>query len=132
VGELWAGVDDPRERVRAAVRAQYDRLFAALASVGVPVFLTPGNVDVPDLWPDTVPGVTVLVGGIPLPAGTTPRAGVFPAYMRRREDFDAAVEGLGPGRSGRGPVQPRRRIGRTECVNVGHFQRMETPAVLRW
>lgn len=30
------------------------------------------------------------------------------------------------------PLAPRMRLGRTECVNVGHFQRTETPYVLRW
>lgn len=30
------------------------------------------------------------------------------------------------------PLAPRMRIGRTECVNVGHFQRTETPYVLCW
>ena len=30
------------------------------------------------------------------------------------------------------PLASRVRIGRTECVNVGHFQRTETPYVLRW
>lgn len=30
------------------------------------------------------------------------------------------------------PLSRRVRIGRTECVNVGHFQRTGTPHVLRW
>lgn len=30
------------------------------------------------------------------------------------------------------PLAPRVRVGRTECVNVGHFQRTERPYVLRW
>ena len=30
------------------------------------------------------------------------------------------------------PLARRTRVGRTECVNVGHFQRSETPYVLRW
>ncbi|MBB4676688.1 metallophosphoesterase family protein [Crossiella cryophila] len=30
------------------------------------------------------------------------------------------------------PLARRSRIGRTECVNVGHFQRRELPYVLRW
>lgn len=30
------------------------------------------------------------------------------------------------------PLARRMRVGRTECVNVGHFQRTETPYVLRW
>lgn len=30
------------------------------------------------------------------------------------------------------PLQQRTRIGRTECVNVGHFRMTETPYVLEW
>lgn len=30
------------------------------------------------------------------------------------------------------PLERRTRIGRTECVNVGHFRRTGTPYVLRW
>lgn len=30
------------------------------------------------------------------------------------------------------PLARRMRVGRTECVNVGHFQRTGTPYVLRW
>jgi Icc-related predicted phosphoesterase len=30
------------------------------------------------------------------------------------------------------PLAPRMRVGFTECVNVGHFQRTERPYVLRW
>lgn len=30
------------------------------------------------------------------------------------------------------PLAPRRRVGRTECVNVGHFRQTATPYVLRW
>jgi Icc-related predicted phosphoesterase len=30
------------------------------------------------------------------------------------------------------PLAPRMRVGYTECVNVGHFQRTERPYVLRW
>jgi Icc-related predicted phosphoesterase len=30
------------------------------------------------------------------------------------------------------PLAPRMRVDRTECVNVGHFQRTERPYVLRW
>ncbi|WP_145742317.1 metallophosphoesterase family protein [Saccharopolyspora dendranthemae] len=30
------------------------------------------------------------------------------------------------------PLSQRMRIGRTECVNVGHFKRTEQPYVLRW
>ena len=30
------------------------------------------------------------------------------------------------------PLQPRIRIGRTECINVGHFRKSGVPFVLRW
>ena len=30
------------------------------------------------------------------------------------------------------PLARRVRVGRTECVNVGHFQRTGAPYVLRW
>jgi Icc-related predicted phosphoesterase len=30
------------------------------------------------------------------------------------------------------PLAQRMRIGRTECVNVGHFRRSGEPFVLRW
>ncbi|MBV9919407.1 MAG: metallophosphoesterase family protein [Pseudonocardia sp.] len=30
------------------------------------------------------------------------------------------------------PLAPRCRVGRTECVNVGHFRQTVTPYVLRW
>jgi Icc-related predicted phosphoesterase len=30
------------------------------------------------------------------------------------------------------PLAPRVRVGRTECVNVGHFRATGTPYVLRW
>ena len=30
------------------------------------------------------------------------------------------------------PLAPRCRVGRTECVNVGHFRQTAAPYVLRW
>jgi Icc-related predicted phosphoesterase len=30
------------------------------------------------------------------------------------------------------PLAARMRVGRTECVNVGHFQRAERPYILRF
>jgi Icc-related predicted phosphoesterase len=30
------------------------------------------------------------------------------------------------------PLAPRVRVGRTECINVGHFQRTGSPHELRW
>ncbi|MDL5156850.1 metallophosphoesterase family protein [Actinomycetospora termitidis] len=109
---LWADVDDPRGRVDEAVRKQYGRMFAALGAVEVPVWLMPGNVDVPAMWPEflgayphvvPVDGDVVeigdsrvgFVGGVPLPPGVEPRAGVFRSYMRGADEFTAAVEALG-------------------------------------
>lgn len=38
----------------------------------------------------------------------------------------------GNGETLRQPLAPRVRLGRTECVNVGHFQRTAVPNVLQW
>lgn len=107
---LWAGLPNPRGTLEQAVREQYRRLFAALP---VPCFLTPGNVDLPHLWPEfLVDGVRMLdgavadigglrfgfVGGLPLPPGIAPaRGGVWRPYVRPRVEFDracAAVRGV--------------------------------------
>jgi Icc-related predicted phosphoesterase len=46
---LWAGLDgDPHERIMAAAHRQYAELFAALPE---PAYLTYGNVDLPQMWP---------------------------------------------------------------------------------
>ncbi|MEJ2870825.1 metallophosphoesterase [Actinomycetospora sp. OC33-EN08] len=109
---LWADVDDPRARVDEAVRHQYRRMFAALGAVEVPVWLMPGNVDVPAMWPEfladlphvrAVDGEVVrigdsrvgFVGGVPLPPGVEARAGAFRSYMREAGEYTAAVERLG-------------------------------------
>ncbi|WP_285591834.1 metallophosphoesterase [Actinomycetospora sp. NBRC 106378] len=108
---LWADVEDPRATVDAAVHRQYGRMFAALGAVEVPVWLMPGNVDVPAMWPEFLaryPNIRAVddevveigdtrvgfVGGVPLPAGVEPRAGAFRSYMRGAADFAAAVEVL--------------------------------------
>lgn len=110
---LWADVEDPRSRVDEAVHRQYGRMFAALGAAEVPVWLMPGNVDVPAMWPEflaayphvrAVDGEIVeigdtrvgFVGGVPLPPGVEPRAGAFRSYMRAAGEFTAAVEALGP------------------------------------
>jgi Icc-related predicted phosphoesterase len=190
---LWADVDDPAGQVEAAVRRRYEQMFAVLGSFDVPVWLIPGNVDVPALWPEflakhpqlqAVDGEVVeigdrrvgFVGGVPLPTGVEPRARVFRSYMRGAEEYAAAVEALGPVdvlcshappavaelaydvvartheltspallehvRTHRprlalfghvhAPLTTRMRLGRTECVNVGHFRRRGTAAVARW
>ncbi len=105
---LWGSLgDDPSTFVEEAVREQYTRLFAALPA---PTYATPGNVDVPDLWPEFAgDGVHVLdgevaeigglrfgfVGGALLPPGIAPRrAGVFRPYLRTEDDFAAGVARL--------------------------------------
>ncbi len=88
-------------------------MFAVLGALDVPVWLIPGNVDVPAMWPEflakypqirSVDGQVVelggarvgFVGGVPLPPGLDPRAGVFRAYMREAGEYTAAVGALGP------------------------------------
>jgi Icc-related predicted phosphoesterase len=77
----------------------------------VPTFATPGNVDVPDLWPDyagehvrILDGETVelgglrfgFVGGALLPPGAVRRrGGVFHPYLRTEEELAADVAKLG-------------------------------------
>jgi Icc-related predicted phosphoesterase len=46
---LWQGLDgDPHEHILAAAHRQYAELFAALPE---PAYLTYGNVDLPQMWP---------------------------------------------------------------------------------
>lgn len=106
--ELWAELADPVATVEDAVREQYAELFAAMTA---PTYATPGNVDLPALWPEfTGDGVRVLdgaateigglrfgfVGGAVLPPGVLPRPGQpFRAYLRTPEEFGVAVAGLG-------------------------------------
>ncbi len=80
----WARFTDPAAAVAEAVAAQYAEIFRVLGGLGVPVWAIPGNVDVPDAWPDT-DGVTRadgrvveiggrrfgFLGGVPLPPGST-------------------------------------------------------------
>jgi Icc-related predicted phosphoesterase len=105
--ELWSGLADAADVVEEAVRAQYKTLFAAMT---VPTYATPGNVDMPALWPEfTGDGIQVFdgdttvigglrfgfVGGAVLPAGIPPRrTGPFVPYLRTPEDFDAGVARL--------------------------------------
>jgi Icc-related predicted phosphoesterase len=189
VRELWAGVPDSREAVRDAVVEQYERLFAVLP---VPTYATPGNVDLPELWPrfaragvHVLDGQTTEIGGLRcgfvggglLPDGIAPRrTTAFRSYLRSPQQYAAAVAALGrvdvlcshippavpelvydvqarrpeigseellavirrdrPRIALFGhvhqPLARRARVGRTECVNVGHFQRTGIPHVLRW
>jgi Icc-related predicted phosphoesterase len=106
---LWASLDNAADVVEAAIREQYSKLFGAMSA---PTYAIPGNVDVPDLWPEyagdgvhLLDGRTVeldglrfgFVGGALRAPGSTPRrTGVWVPYLRTQEDFDASVESLGP------------------------------------
>ncbi|GAB3463991.1 metallophosphoesterase family protein [Actinophytocola sediminis] len=104
---LWTGIADPAAVVEEAVRDQYRRLFEVLPA---PAYATPGNVDVPALWPEfageglrIVDGEVVELGGLrfgfvggALLAPNTPpyRGGVFRSYLRTPEDFAIGVAAL--------------------------------------
>ncbi|MPZ67077.1 MAG: metallophosphoesterase [Pseudonocardiaceae bacterium] len=187
--QMWDDLDDPAAVVIDAVREQYRRIFAVLPD---PTYAVPGNVDLPQLWPEFAhDGVRVLdgeatdigglrfgfVGGALLPDGVSPRrADPWMSYLRTSQDYATAVGGLPevdvlcshvppavpelvydvvarnpeigsealldvirrnqPWAALFGhvhhPLAPRVRLGRTECVNVGHFQRIAVPYMLRW
>lgn len=102
--QLWASLANAPEAVEEAIRAQYEKLFAALTA---PTYATPGNVDVPALWPDYArPGVRVLDGqvtdigglrfgfvggGLLAPGAVLRRTGVWVPYLRTEADFAAAA-----------------------------------------
>lgn len=188
--DAWSRFDDPRSMVREAVAEHYARTFDVLGALDVPVWVIPGNVDMPGLWPETdgvsVPDGTVdvldglrigFVGGVPLPPGVPPRhSGPWQPHFVTDERFGAAVSALGPvdvlcshappavpelaydvvarRREGAStalrdriaadrpshalyghvhqPLAARARVGRTECVNVGHFRKTEQAYVLCW
>lgn len=106
---MWEPFADPAAVVAEAVREQYAELFGVLS---VPTWAIPGNVDMPELWPefagpglcladgraDTIGGLRFgFVGSIPLPPGMEPRTGgPWHPHLRRHEDYVASVEALGP------------------------------------
>ncbi|MEV0201390.1 metallophosphoesterase [Nonomuraea sp. NPDC050691] len=179
---LWATLDgDPREHIERQVRAQYERLFAAMP---VPAYLTYGNVDLPRLWADytrdghrVLDGESVEIGGLRFGfVGGGLRTEYRTPYEISDEEYAAKVEAVGEvdvlcchippavpellydvvaRRFERGseatlelirrtqpryalfghvhqPLHRRTRIGRTECVNVGHFRGRGVPFVLEW
>ncbi|HEY2205793.1 MAG TPA: metallophosphoesterase [Pseudonocardia sp.] len=191
---LWSGLPDPRSTLENAVRDQYRAMFGVIAN-GPPCYLTPGNVDLPHLWPEFLTdGMRMLdgevlelgglrfgfVGGLPLPASEVAhvptRRGPWRPYVRPGGEYDAACAGLdrvdvlcshvppsvpeltydvvsrraevgsrallevirrdAPRAALFGhvhqPMSARARVGRTECVNVGHFRHTERPYVLSW
>lgn len=189
VRDAWARLPDAAAVVEAAVRAQYERMFAALSA---PTWAIPGNVDLPRVWPEFArPGLSLpdgqvvalgglrfgFAGGVPLPPGRQPhRGGPFAPHVLTAEDHAALVGALAPVdvlcshappavpelaydvlsrraelagpallariRTDRPraalfghvhqPLSARVRLGRTECVNVGHFRNTGWPYVLRW
>jgi Icc-related predicted phosphoesterase len=104
---LWTELADPQATLEGAVREQYEQLFAAMAT---PCYLTPGNVDLPHLWPEFLTaGMHMLdgevteigglrfgfVGGLPLPPEINPaRHGAWRPYVRPAAEYDAACAGL--------------------------------------
>lgn len=189
VRQLWDGLDDPAAVIIDAVREQYRQLFAVLPDA---TYAVPGNVDLPQLWPEFAHGgVQVLdgdvtdigglrfgfVGGGLLPSGAcSRRTGPWMSYLRTPQDYATAVGKLPrvdvlcshvppavpelvydiaarnpeigsdalldvirseqPRAALFGhvhqPLAARVRLGRTECVNVGHFRRTGVPYVLQW
>lgn len=106
---LWASLPNPAQVVEEAVREQYSELFSAMTA---PTYATAGNVDAPQLWPEFAGhGIHLLdgetadigglrfgfVGGALLPPGATLRRNApWVPYLRPEEEFDAALEALGP------------------------------------
>ena len=178
---LWAGLDDPRGTMEREIRSQYAELFAVLPD---PSYLTYGNVDVPQLWPDHLPphaqvldGETTKIGdrvwgfvggGLKTPMNT-PYEIDDDAYAEKVQQvgavdvlachippdvpellYDVEARRFERGSSAvldairdtqpelvvfghvHQPLQQRLRIGRTECVNVGHFAGRGTPYVVEY
>jgi Icc-related predicted phosphoesterase len=104
---LWDELDDPTSAVQEVVRGQYKAAFAAIDK---PTYLIPGNVDVPELWPEfmnenvRLPDGEVVelggmrfgfVGGAILDEGATlDKAAPWVPHLREKDDFDASVDGL--------------------------------------
>jgi Icc-related predicted phosphoesterase len=162
-----------------------------------PTYLTYGNVDIPDLWPEfTGPGHTVLDGAIVTLGAEAGRPRVFgfvggglpspyrTSYEVPEEEYAAKVDAVFAAAEAAGtrvdvlcthippavpeltydvvarrfergseatlaairahqpplalfghvhqPLAQRLRIGRTECVNVGHFRGTGSPYVMQW
>ena len=138
-----------RAVVEEAVREQYARLFAAMTA---PTYATPGNVDVPALWPEfagdgragsstarrprSAGCGSASSGGALLPPGRVRRrGGAFRPYLRTEEDFAAArrrprrgrraVHAHPAGRAGpdlRRGRAARRSTARRRCSDLIHEQ----------
>jgi Icc-related predicted phosphoesterase len=106
---LWAGLENAADVVEDAIRQQYAKLFGAMTA---PTYATPGNVDLPAVWPEytgdgihMLDGETTEIGGLRFgfvggallsPGGRLRRTGIWAPYLRQQPEFDAAVAGLGP------------------------------------
>jgi Icc-related predicted phosphoesterase len=178
---LWSTVGDRQAVIEGAVRRQYAELFDAMPT---PAYLTYGNVDIPQLWPDYLregmqvfDGQVVEIGGRSFGfVGGGLQTPMRTPYEVSDEDYAAKVSAVGAvdvlcchippdipellydvqaRRMERGsaavldavretqpevmlfghvhnPLARRRRIGRTECINVGHFRGTGTPYSLSW
>jgi Icc-related predicted phosphoesterase len=177
--QKWKILGDREELIKGEVKKQYDEIFSAMP---VPSYITYGNVDRPEFWPDyQKPGMTVLdgqvieIGGLKFGfVGGGLKTEYRTPYEISDEEFQKNVDALGPvdilcshippaipeitfdvvaNRFERGsvalleyinkfqpkysffghvhqPLVSRTRIGRTECVNVGHFRATQRPFVL--
>jgi Icc-related predicted phosphoesterase len=179
---LWEGLHTDRgTAIEGAIRKQYAALFAAMPD---PTYLTYGNVDLPQLWPDYTDGrhhvldgeVTEIGGrtfgfvggGLRTPMRTPYEIDddVYAAKVADVGEVDVLCCHIPPDvpevlydtrgrRMERGsvavrdavyrtqpqlmlhghvhnPLSRRTRLGRTECVNVGHFRGTGQPCVLEW
>jgi Icc-related predicted phosphoesterase len=99
---LWARLGDDRSRiVEAAIRRQYEQLFAAFPT---PTYLTFGNVDLPHLYPDylregitLLDGQTTTIGGWRFGfVGGGLRSPMRTPYEIDEEEFATKVAALGP------------------------------------
>lgn len=180
--ELWGHYGDSRGQVLAqAIREQYRSLFEAMPT---PAFLTYGNVDVPDMWPEFLrAGMTVIDGGsveiegrrfgfvggglrTPMRTPFEVDDDTFAAKVSQIGQVDVLCAHIPPAvatllydvggrRLERGsgallefvrayqpsfalfghvhnPLASRCRVGRTECLNVGHFRASGRPFALQW
>lgn len=106
---LWTGLENAADVVEEAIREQYAKLFGAMTA---PTYASPGNVDVPALWPEyasddtrLVDGQVVDIGGlrfgfvggaIKTSGARLRRTGIWVPYLRDSAEFDAATAALGP------------------------------------
>src|SRR6266851_3565009 len=143
---LWDQLGgDPSGHLEVAASRQYAELFAALPE---PAYLTYGNVDIPRMWQEHLrPGHRVLdgervelggwsfgfVGGGLRSAYRTPYEideNDYAAKVAAVGDVDVLCTHIPP--AVHQPLARRVRIGRTECINVGHFRATGTPYALEW